>query len=234
MGLAILPRETKRFAVAAFMGFATLASAGVDEGPGSGADYGDIIDSACPVCSDGADLIERVEASSELAGTRAAKYHAQQAVDGKQDTAWCEGKKGTGVGESLTVTFREPVYIAMVQLWGGYFKSPKVLADNSRLARVKLEFDGADAVVLRLYDPVVTPANVPPGKGPESGKSSFERASQWPVTWASGDDWFAKRKLVRKIRVTILDVHRVARFEDLCVSDLKFTVATAANLKDLD
>ncbi len=75
-------------------------------------------------------------------------YDAAKAFDGKMETAWCEGVKGAGIGESLRFNFSREVQLNAVTINGGYFKSREAWQKNNRLSQAKLEFsDGTTQTV---------------------------------------------------------------------------------------
>ena len=69
--------------------------------------------------------VKTVNATSILAPTADGKidYKPENLLDGKNDTAWIEGKKDQGIGETLSFTFAEPVEIHKIDIWNGYQKN---------------------------------------------------------------------------------------------------------------
>ncbi|HTL35935.1 MAG TPA: hypothetical protein VL326_22550 [Kofleriaceae bacterium] len=57
----------------------------------------------------------QVTASSTKA-SKTGQYDAWRAIDNSTSTHWCEGAKGSGVGESLTITFAAPTTIPDLDL----------------------------------------------------------------------------------------------------------------------
>jgi hypothetical protein len=199
----------------------TASAAGKDVLP-----YGDpTAEFACPQCDvSPQELKATFKASSTLADGKG-RYDAANAFDGNPDTAWCEGVKGSGVGESLTVTFPEPVHLEGFFLSGGYFKSLATLKENGRVARVTVTLDGTRSRTFTFADPTV------PGRD-ASGK---------PVK--SADAWFALARghgakvdglggETRSIKLVINGVHPGAKYEDTCISDVRLVLARPADLND--
>ncbi|MFO0600611.1 MAG: hypothetical protein U0228_35210 [Myxococcaceae bacterium] len=90
------------------------------------------------------------KASSVLAPADA--YHPGYLFDGRLDFGWVEGVKGPGIGESMTLTFAEPVTLAAVELWNGYQRSDDHFKKNARAKKVTLTVDGAPPVELAVKD----------------------------------------------------------------------------------
>lgn len=72
------------------------------------------------------------------------RYAVKNMMDGDPSTAWCEGKKGDGVGESFTIQVEQkpdehychPEGIVIVP---GYAKSEKVYLENGRINKLRME-----------------------------------------------------------------------------------------------
>ncbi|RJS14751.1 hypothetical protein DRW03_34395 [Corallococcus sp. H22C18031201] len=71
-----------------------------------------------------------VHASSTLKSKTPGRYAARNAFDGDPTTAWVEGARGPGDGESLAVTFTTPVRLYGFVLWPGYTKTQATFRDN--------------------------------------------------------------------------------------------------------
>jgi hypothetical protein len=87
------------------------------------------------------------------AGGNVSSYGPEQALDGNAETAWrCDGD---GAGQSLAVTFAEPVLLSAVGLIPGFAKTDAYdgtdrYAQNNRIAGVTLTFDDEAPDDLRL------------------------------------------------------------------------------------
>ncbi|HJN72798.1 MAG TPA: hypothetical protein QGF58_02590 [Myxococcota bacterium] len=90
-----------------------------------------------------------VRASSTLEPADA--YHTLYLVDSRTDFGWVEGAKGTGAGESLSITLDEEVELHGVRLWNGYQRSEDHFKKNARLKKVTLSFD-TGSVTLEVPD----------------------------------------------------------------------------------
>jgi hypothetical protein len=66
----------------------------------------------------------------------------EAAVDGRFETAWCEWVPGTGVGESLTLTFDGEYPLAGATVLPGYARDPELWGNNARPRRLLIEAAG--------------------------------------------------------------------------------------------
>jgi hypothetical protein len=92
----------------------------------------------------------RVQASSVLAPPEA--YAPAYLFDGRPDFGWVEGAKGTGEGESVTLTLDAPVELTALELWNGYQRSDDHFQKNARAGQLALSVDGGAPVVLAVKD----------------------------------------------------------------------------------
>lgn len=91
-------------------------------------------------------------ASSNRPPFRGIPYTAQNAVDGRLDTAWLEGASGPGVGEWIQITFDREVKVRRMTIAPGYFKNAKIWARNNRLAAARITFSDGSFKDLRFPD----------------------------------------------------------------------------------
>jgi hypothetical protein len=94
------------------------------------------------------------------------RYDAAQTIDGLPDTGW--RVPGDGVGQSVTLTFDEPVLLEQVQLIPGYAKVDPVsgvdrFQQNRRITRVRVEMLNGANIEASLEDsPELQTIDVPP------------------------------------------------------------------------
>jgi hypothetical protein len=101
-------------------------------------------------CGGGPDSIF---ASSELKPVNNLNYFADNAHDFSLRTAWVEGVKGYGIGESITYRFqKQSPPVTNVEIFNGYMKSDKTWQDNSRVKQLKLYVNGNPYAILNLQD----------------------------------------------------------------------------------
>lgn len=123
-------------------------------------------------------------------------YDPENVGDGRRATAWCEGAKGSGVGEWLEFPLAPGTRVARVGLVPGYDKDRAIWKANGRVRRIRVSPRGAAGVEAPLRD---------------------EATMQWidlpgaPKTEA--------------VRIEILDVFPGARHADTCVSEVQLDLA---------
>jgi hypothetical protein len=93
-----------------------------------------------------------VTASSSLPADRWGQYQPWMAVDGRMNTAWVEGVRGSGVGEWLMLTFPDPVELHHVGLSVGYDRSADLFFKNNRIKRATLAFSNGERLELGFAD----------------------------------------------------------------------------------
>ena len=94
-----------------------------------------------------------VKATSELNSNKGFTYIADNIHDFSLRNAWIEGKKSSGIGESITFEFAEnnpPV--TTVEIFNGYMKTEKTWQENSRVKKLKLYANNKPIAILNLED----------------------------------------------------------------------------------
>ncbi len=151
-------------------------------------------------------------ASSALSG---GSYGAEMLLDGKGETAWCEGKDGDGVGEWVELTVARGPTQAYCQLEGlvivpGYAKSQAVWDNNNRISALTLGPCGGAGErvsldVAKRYDASARLVYMSMGMS-DLFQSLSERAMKSPKDWC--------------VRVTLQEVQRGAKYQDTCISEI--------------
>ena len=145
-----------------------------------------------------------IQASSTLPHRQPGRYGVANLTDGDLNSAWCEGKEGDGIGESITFTFREPRKIGRIGIVVGYAKSGNVFRSNNRVEAVTVTMPNRDLVKLSLWDePKMQFLEIPPGKA------------------------------VRSMKITIDKVFRGEKYRDTCLSEIKADPAMTMTVGDL-
>jgi len=162
-------------------------------------------------------------------------YGADKAFDEDSGTAWCEGKNGDGIGESITLT-TEPVKIYGVTILNGYGKFKHLYMQNNRVKDFKLIFyppSGKEKVVTGTF------GNDLCGKSLAGGKLTMEQFCQENAEEHKGYDKcmvFKKNECimhdydgggqkillktpmtVNKIKLEILSIYKGEKFTDTCI-----------------
>jgi hypothetical protein len=169
-----------------------------------------------------------MSASSRLCEGKGAKARCHAVAhlsDGDVATSWCEGAKGPGVGEQLTLTFDREVTVAGLDLKPYFGKSFKLAAANTRPRRVTVSVPGGVAQAFDLEDVVAT-VEVENEDRPKSTRDE----PCGDDTCASRDERLPNMHLVLvlpapvKTKVLVLrfeEVYPDAKAPDLCVAELR-------------
>ncbi|MFB6366113.1 discoidin domain-containing protein [Paenibacillus elgii] len=95
--------------------------------------------------------VQRVTASSTLPDENKIAYNANQLTDGNTKTGWCEGVKGDGIGETVTLEFGELREVSGIDLINGLAQSLQTFKANNRVKSLKAEFsDGSSEILVAL------------------------------------------------------------------------------------
>ena len=131
------------------------------------------------------------DASTELKETTITHY-AQRVLDGKLETAWCEGVKGVGVGEWIRISnaTEKELEIIAIEIKGGYQADQKRLENNGCPTEVLIECEGGYSQKAEFYD------------------YDAVFLLDMPVK----TDW---------VKLTILDAMPGEKYEDTCISEIR-------------
>lgn len=188
------------------------------------------VDWACSGCTGVlAEHLLSVTASSSLKGS----YGPANALDGKPETAWCEGAEGQGAGSWLEIRFKAPVHLDAVQLSGGYFKSAELLAANARPSRVTITLDGGRSFTRALVGPTLLGRDDISGQPITDARVWFERARQAPPILGVPDAWADANtmKLTSSVRITMDATLAGKKYADACISEIGLIFADPKELQ---
>ncbi len=105
-----------------------------------------------------ADQRESITASSTLKDSAKSTYDAGNIHDGTFETAWVEGKKDQGIGESITISFTatsnkfENLTISGFQIANGYVTDKNLYMLNSRVKSMTMYVDDKPFAEIKLND----------------------------------------------------------------------------------
>ncbi len=117
-------------------------------------------------------------------------------LDGDFNSTWCEAdQKGSGIGESITVEFTEPVSFDEIQLVNG-FASKDYYKKNNRVKSIVLT-----QVAKRHFQ-----------------QKEYTLLDDKP-TWQSIN--FALPQTAQTITIKITDVYRGSKYDDTCLDDIR-------------
>ncbi len=134
-------------------------------------------------------------ASSQLAGPKAQpdRYAASRAIDGRLDTAWCEGNEGHGEDDFLELTLDFAAPLREIVVTPGLFRTPELWAANHRPRTLEIETDKGCKHTLTLSDK----------RGPQTIRLDCGEVEITTVT------------------LVIRDVFKGGSHEDTCISEVE-------------
>ncbi|MDQ7071438.1 MAG: hypothetical protein Q9M48_12005 [Rhodobacterales bacterium] len=135
--------------------------------------------------------------TSALAPQGKNNYDIKALTDGNPSTAWCEGVKGRGIGEIITLRWTNASAVDNIWLNNGYTKSNASYTNNGRLRDVRLTLWPLDGLERRQMSFTLrdTPA---------------EQAI--PIPWPN--------LRPRQIEIEILSTYEGAKYRDTCLSEI--------------
>ena len=202
------------------------------------------------------DIFERYQetftASSTLAPSKTISYDAnnlrneQRTEDGERggggnrSTTWCEGVKGYGIGECITMSLRTKAQIAgkedeigfsEVMIVNGYAKNATVWKNNSRVKTLSLSINGEHWCTFQLKD-VISPQifylpdnlHIYPAKSGKKipGKGAFRNA----LDDAYDEEGYDEKWPVYQTDLVfeILEVFPGEKYDDTCITGITLDV----------
>lgn len=122
-------------------------------------------------------------------------YSVRGLIDDNPQTAWVEGKEDEGIGEWVEFIFDPIREIKTIKLINGYARSEELFKANNRVKRAEISFDGKRfPIEMEFKDMVMEPHII---KFPN------------PIR-------------AERVRITILDVYKGAKYNDTCISEISF------------
>jgi hypothetical protein len=121
------------------------------------------------------------------------KYKVDNLLDDNNKTAWVEGKKGDGIGESVTFKANKPFLVKEIRINNGYKKSKNLYTANNRVKNIKITFSDGSELIKELKDDY---------SKIETFKLEIEKEVEW-------------------IKFTILDVYKGSKYDDTCISGIE-------------
>jgi hypothetical protein len=173
----------------------------------------------------------RIKASSTLCEGKKKKvcHDAERVADWKNETAWCEGAKGNGEGESLVFEWDEEREVDHLRIVAYYARDMRRAAENGRGSELELSIAGKIYSVL-LPDIVgtirqETTRTQPPG--PEDGPCGDETCATQDERIESGE--FALVQLPKPVKtrglaLKLTSVFDGSKYQDACISEVKIAV----------
>jgi hypothetical protein len=154
-------------------------------------------------------------------------HGADQLLDGKMDTAWCEGLPGDGQGATITLTFAKPEKLDRMFLAPHFARTFALAEQNNRLKTIAIDTDGGSEIA-DLQDVV---AMVKKSNPAHEYRSSDPDDTCGDETCMSRDDRIASEYTgqwidlpaapTKKLVITVQGVYRGTKYHDACASELR-------------
>ncbi len=90
--------------------------------------------------------------SSTLAPQGRYSYEVARMMDGRESTAWVEGKRGQGIGEWVVVEFDKPQQAMQIDISNGLGKNKDIYLKNSRVKEIEVRFSNGETRRFVLAD----------------------------------------------------------------------------------
>lgn len=145
-----------------------------------------------------------------------ADYAAKNVLDGNPATAWCEGKPDTGKGESLRITFKEPVQITALLISAGYDKNADLFSKNSRVKKATLVLSDRSKYELRFGEHFIDMNDGKSSYQPIKTQSAITNSPQMFTIAANG----AKPRKVSWMMLVIDEAVPGWKYKDTCISSI--------------
>lgn len=144
----------------------------------------------------------KATASSTLAPGKEFRYDAQLLAEDDPDTgssAWVEGVKGDGIGESVTLTLDKPAKVRRIGLVNGYAKNDAIYRKNNRVSKLDVSVNGGTSFSVDVPDERL---------GSEMFYFELPEATD----------------AVSSVKLTIAGVYKGTKYEDTALSDVVLVV----------
>lgn len=140
---------------------------------------------------------DMIRASSTSPPGQTVNYDVKNLFDRKMDTAWVEGKEGNGIGESVNMSFENPVQVDRLGIAAGYHKTREIYYNNNRVAEAEVYINGSFFRRLTFPD---------------------EFVSYWEGPYAY--DLIDVGMKVENLKLVITKVHPGRKYQDTCISHM--------------
>ncbi len=149
-----------------------------------------------------------VKTSSELPANGKIDYKSRNLFDLDYQTAWVEGKKGYGIGETIEYIFPATTpRITTIIFVNGYVKSKKAWRDNSRVHKLKMYVNNKPFAIIDLkdvYAEQIVKLPKPLGYSNREDIDALEKEPNW------------------HLKFEILSVYKGDKYDDTAITEIYF------------
>ena len=152
--------------------------------------------------------LKQATASSSLNSYGSIQYSPKNLMDGKLNTAWCEGVNGVGIGQWTKLTWSKKESISAIAIYPGYQKSEELRQKNGAPTKMKFDFSDGTSLTVDLDD--------------YRNYTAYQRQQYFYIENKGTLILLNKKITASSVKVTILGAEAGSKYEDTCISELKF------------
>lgn len=156
--------------------------------------------------------VKSLTVSSTLPAEGLFNYGRESMRDNDLRTAWAEGAKGSGIGETITFEPKD-AYVTEIALLNGFVSNETLYYANARIKKLRVELDcgeGAEENDRHQTREIDLPDRPYKDFNPRYPLASVD----WVVQHPSGDGF------IQRVTLTILDVYPGQKYQDAAVTEL--------------
>ena len=148
------------------------------------------------------------EASStlEVASKDGMTYEADHLIDGDMKTTWCEGDKGLGISENITIKLDGGHEIASLKIYNGFLKDKRRYTINGKASKLEIDYGNGYTQVVTLGIMDIDDA--------DEELFSLEEMNPTEVTAPANC-------VTDTIKITILDAEAGSQYKDVGISEVE-------------
>ncbi len=155
-----------------------------------------------------------VTASSTLSSKKKGAYSVKNLFDNNSNTAWVEGVKGPGVGESITIEFEKPIEVLAIEIEPGYRKNFKTFHQNALPESIAITVDGSKSSGEFRYIPA------------HEIKDYVRAISK--ASMLTKYLFLNKNSSIKKVTLRITSATQENKYDDLAISGIRFITKSDA------
>ncbi|GMQ56676.1 hypothetical protein AN1V17_10700 [Vallitalea sediminicola] len=155
------------------------------------------------------DAIAEVIVSSVLPDEGKYTYKPSNLFDKDSNTAWVEGKKDIGIGESIEILLEPKTELLEIGIKNGYIANKNIYNKNGIVKLLKVDLYGMDDSNKEYL--IITKE-----KQLNRNVENLEQVDYGDIYLGNGECYSD----VSKIKLTILEAEKGSSYEDICISDI--------------
>lgn len=156
--------------------------------------------------------VKSLTVSSILPAQGSFNYGKESMRDNDLRTAWVEGAKGPGIGETITFEPKD-AYVTEIALLNGFVSNEALYYNNARIKKLRVELEcgkGAEENERHQTREIILPDRPYKDFNPRYPFASVD----WVVQHPQGDGF------IDKVKFTILEVYPGRKYEDTAITEL--------------